>query len=1100
MVAITSADLTYAAETINAKPLADYLITKTVHPSGVIALPRCGDGQLAVALGKRTNPPLVYATDARPDQYAAARDVAAKAGVLGSSVYVQQAEATKLPLASNYADLVVLSDLTDADLQPALLAEIQRITIPQTGRAVVGRAKSAEGSGTLTRAALEAWAKAGGKATDVKIVEDAQGLWAEFGRPPIPGADDWTHLFHGPDNNPLSNDTVFDGVPQIAWMAKPYHQVPHGSRLESKGRIFYITGDRSTCNWGDMLTWQIFAYNAFNGRLLWNQPCPKGQRLDSSLAVADGDVLLLAEKSAVRRIDGATGKELGRFTPVGPDAGNVKWMAILNGLLIVHVGPPDPVFEGRIKIDVTLGYGSILIACDPTTGKQIWRYDAPKPLSCQQIAADAEHLYYFVPGAGVTCLNPKTGKTLWNNSSPEIVNLLEKDSKFIRWKERSSLVCTPNAVYAGFFASEGLVALSSKDGKVLWTYPFKKRTPEEVAKDLAAGHNEGTRVVSLFRDNQLIARAGLGNSHTINALTGAPEAEEKFYSLGNGCGAITGSAKYLIAQFGGPVYDFENHQSLPFLPTKTDCAMGQFVAQGQLFSITKDCFCRYVPGVSALTPDTKLEYKRPPNVAEQLVTGAGDIQKVVPLATDANDWTTHRGNINHTGNVPVNAPTSAPKLLWTCTNPNPFPLPKKVPFTEETEHKITEAVTAGGLVFFASSDGHVQCLSAADGKPKWTFWAEAGIFAAPTIAQDRLYIGSADGKVYALEATTGRLLWSFRLSPIDRRVQIFGLLQSPWPVNSGVLVSNGVAYAVAGMCLQPGSYVVALDAITGKPRWQQMNPGSANDVGVDGPKGLQPDGYLALAGGRLWVRSFEGNSGGFCFDAATGKPLPPPISTSGLMGRDIGVLRDHYLLYGGLDIYNSQDYRDYKYGGIGLLELAADGSPQLPDKCIVDPSHLFPVWNQDKIVTVSEPNQAVLECWDANRIIAWTCDPAKRVDLTQAKKKLPPGRSLSFPTKGIELDKKSAQEARLWGPISLCVNSLILTPQAVLLTEGGESKKGGNDQPRKWQLSALSLADGKPLWQIPLPVEPLTSVMSVDRDGRILLGLRNGDVVCYGVK
>ena len=35
-----------AACAADSKALADYLITKTVHPGGVIVLPRCGDGQL----------------------------------------------------------------------------------------------------------------------------------------------------------------------------------------------------------------------------------------------------------------------------------------------------------------------------------------------------------------------------------------------------------------------------------------------------------------------------------------------------------------------------------------------------------------------------------------------------------------------------------------------------------------------------------------------------------------------------------------------------------------------------------------------------------------------------------------------------------------------------------------------------------------------------------------------------------------------------------------------------------------------------------------------------------------------------------------------
>ena len=1101
---ITGLGLVSAAMANDTTALADYLITRTVHPGGVVVLPRCGDGQLAVALAARANAPIVYAADARPEQYAIARDTAAKAGLLGRSVYVQQARVDSLPIAASYADLVVMTDLADADLQPSLMAEMQRVLVPLTGRAVIGRAKSTAGSGMLARAALEAWAKAGGKATEVKILEDARGLWVVFGRPAIAGADDWTHWFHGPDNNPLSADKAFDGVPQIAWMAKPYRLPRMVSRVESQGRIYYVTGGNPHWSeWDETLTWQIFAYNAFNGRLLWNQPWPDGQRTNSSVIIADGDTLLAVEGAFVKRLDGATGKELGRFAPAGASAGQIKWMALIDGLLAVHIGPPELVDKKAKPLSSTKenpGYGSILMACDPATGKQVWRHDAPKPLSCQQIAAAAGHLYFCIPGAGVTCLDTKTGKQVWTNATPEVVDQLEKDNGGILggilWKERSGLVCTAEAVYAGFFDSPALVVLSAKDGKVLWSKAQSKRSAEEEERYLAAGH-KGTRVITLLRGNQLIVRSGLGNSHFFNALTGVEGSEDKITTFGAGCGAMTGSAKYLIGQVGGPLYDFDKHQNLPIINSKTACAIGQFVAQGQLYAASYDCFCDWTPGFSSLAPAGNLDYKRPPNVAEQLLSGAGNLQQVVPLPTDARDWSTHRGNAAHTGCIATEAPTAAPKLLWTYTNAAPFSIPKRIPFSEETEQKLTEPVTAGGLVFFGSSDGRVQCLSATDGTPKWTYWTEAGVFAAPTVVQGRLYVGSADGRIYALEAATGRLLWRFRPGPSDRSVLIFGHLQSPWPVNSGVLVANGVAYAAAGMRLQPGSYVVALDAVTGKPRWQQMNPASANDVGADAPKGLLPDGYLALAAGRLWVRSCNGNSGGFAFDPATGKPLPPAVSTSGLMGREIGVLRDRYLIYGGGDVYNSQDFRSYPRGGIGLLELAADGTPQQPDYCFVSPSCLVPAWSQDKIVTVTGDGQGNLQCWDATRVIDWACNPAKRIDLTKLKPY-----QLGYP-KAHGLDDrggaKDAATARLWGPIPLRVNGLVLTPKTVMLAEGGKPSKG-NDKAAGWQLSALSLADGKPLWQTPLPSEPVTNVMSVDRDGRILLGLRNGNMVCYGAK
>ena len=303
----------------------------------------------------------------------------------------------------------------------------------------------------------------------------------------------------------------------------------------------------------------------------------------------------------------------------------------------------------------------------------------------------------------------------------------------------------------------------------------------------------------------------------------------------NGCGTFTGSIKYFVGQIGGPIYEFDTHKTLHAVNLKSLCDLGEFISQGQLFSPPTACFCSFCAASRRWSRPATLTTGGAPNVAEQLVTGAGDIRSgpAGHRCTRLDHPPRRRGPHGLRRGRCADDGAAGPLDLRPTA---PFRLPARIPFTEETEHKLTEAVTAGGLVFFGASDGRVQCLSAADGAPQWTYWTEGGVFAAPTVAQGRLYVGSADGRVYAFEATTGRLLWRFRPGPSDRRVLVYGHLQSPWPVNSGVLVADGVAYAAAGMTLQPGSYVVALDAVTGTPRWQQMNPAAANDVGAKAPR------------------------------------------------------------------------------------------------------------------------------------------------------------------------------------------------------------------------------------------------------------------------
>src|SRR5262249_19092011 len=108
----------------------------------------------------------------------------------------------------------------------------------------------------------------------------------------------------------------------------------------------------------------------------------------------------------------------------------------------------------------------------------------------------------------------------------------------------------------------------------------------------------------------------------------------------------------------------------------------------------------------------------------------------------------------------------------------------------------------------------------------------------------RAYVGSGDGWVYCFEAASGKLLWRFRAAPVERTIPVFGALVSTWPVGSGVLVGDGVAYAAAGMFNYDGTHVYALDAVDGKIRWQN-NTSGRHDL-QSGLKGASVQGHLLL--------------------------------------------------------------------------------------------------------------------------------------------------------------------------------------------------------------------------------------------------------------
>jgi outer membrane protein assembly factor BamB len=102
--------------------------------------------------------------------------------------------------------------------------------------------------------------------------------------------------------------------------------------------------------------------------------------------------------------------------------------------------------------------------------------------------------------------------------------------------------------------------------------------------------------------------------------------------------------------------------------------------------------------------------------------------------------------------------------------------------------------------------------------------------------------------VYALEARTGRLLWSFQVAPQQRRIPVFGKLISRWPVAGGVIVDQDTVYAAAGITHYDGTYVVALDAVSGRLKACNTQSGKLSRE-VNGGVSLQ--GELTIADGQL---------------------------------------------------------------------------------------------------------------------------------------------------------------------------------------------------------------------------------------------------------
>lgn len=244
------------------------------------------------------------------------------------------------------------------------------------------------------------------------------------------------------------------------------------------------------------------------------------------------------------------------------------------------------------------------------------------------------------------------------------------------------------------------------------------------------------------------------------------------------------------------------------------------------------------------------------------------------------DWPTYRRNNARTGwtsdrlTLPLHAhwiysAPAAPRMAWSGqegANREGLVMVQRVKFDD-----VLHVAVAKQRVYFGSSIDHtLYCLRAADGSVAWSFCTGGPIRLAPTVAEDRVLFGSDDGNAYCLEAASGRLIWKVRPSPVDEWLLARGEMISRWPVRTGVLVDQGMAYFGAGIFPHENVYLCAADLRDGKILWKQDGISETSA----GRSDLSPQGHLLINDQTLYVPS--GGSLPAFVDRRTGEFLHKP--------------------------------------------------------------------------------------------------------------------------------------------------------------------------------------------------------------------------------
>jgi outer membrane protein assembly factor BamB len=883
------------------------------------------------------------------------------------------------------------------------------------------------------------------------------------------GRDEWTHWLHGPDNNPVSQDTTFAVPSRLAWLGLPINAITRSAagRVAAGGRVFLATGvGDGGEDAGTPQICELMCRSVYHGAILWRKTLPKGFRAARQIMIASSEQLLIAEGGTILRLNAATGAEISR---IDVDAQQqIKWLVRVDEQLLALVGPPDPATKGLFGdaqwpgggkaaalADGRLGFGGEIIAMDATSGAVKWRHQAPQPIDSRCVAAANGSLYYIAPTGRVAALQLKDGSERWVQSDPGVLDAIagkRRCDTTVGLEDRPGLVATSAALYCDLSDGTNLVALATSDGAKLWELP----------------RGQGGRSMSVLALQGKVVANGIQAAGILAALTGKHLGQ---LSTG-GCGVITASPSLLFGNAGGPSMDLLTGTNLPTLPLKTQCQVGGFVTDGRLIYPPAACRCPVLTGCIALAKGATAKDLPAPNSAGRLEATLGTDAE---LRIAPGDWPTHRADSKRSG-ATATAVAKNLHVAWQAALADPFGTPKRGRFPDDVENLPMPPVAAGGLVVVAGTDGSVRAFDQAKGTARWTAWCEGPVNGTPTLSGGRVVVAAADGAVYAFSAADGQRRWRYRVAPLADQTSLYGAPGSPWPANAPVVVDGGVVYAMAGMPLSSGTAVAALDLSTGAARWATRYDWA-------------PSAGLAMIDGRLWARAFFTLAPAARLDPKTGAAEKDAFSIAGVRGREVAQVAPGLVAYGASEIHHAaDDWGCARSETIGLISLDAAGKPELPGITVGERSNVAPAGDADLLVMAhgAGGTPIALEGWDTQKTTVWVRAQSAKIDLS----KLPSWRLTQLPENPLG---KEAAPVR-WGPLPLLARAVALAKDGVVVTVAG-ARINRDRVKAGYQLLVLDRTTGKTLQTVELPSEPAPEGLCLTRDGGAIVTLRDGGVV-----
>lgn len=863
---------------------------------------------------------------------------------------------------------------------------------------------------------------------------------------PIPdGMDDWSHPYHGPDNNPVSLDQIARAPYMTQFLANPRYGPAPQLALASAGRIFKAFGHVAWHEREEAYLNTLAAFNGFNGTLLWKRPLPEGHMVHRNTMIATPNTLYLGDERSCKLIDTRTGRIRDEITPPQGLAGGTfwKWMALENDTLFALIGksehqdattrwkrkehgwPWTGISKGYNTSENAWGFGCNLLAIDPKTKAVLWRHHEDQPMDGRALCMKNGRIFAFRFGAYLTCLDAKTGKVLWRKTPDNARALFEslgealsRQSWETNWRTTTYLKCDDDALFFAGPQVRKLLAVSTQDGRILWENPYDNFQ--------LIRQTDGLYAISGPWGNNV--------SKKFDPLTGKVLAE---FPVGRrACTRPAATAdSILFRAMGGTVrFDMASTRANWISPMRPSCHDGVTIANGLLYWWPFACDCQLsINGLTSVGPAGTFDFTPDTITADRLEKGVVTAVRDIPETSGA-DWPTFRGNNQRTTVTQAVVPRTA-QLLWQ-TKPS---ILKDV--------RPTAPVTLDHLCLLAGSDGVVRALDTRNGHEQWSMTTGGDIRIPPTLWQGRALVGSGDGWVYALETATGRLLWRFRAAPAERRIPVYGQLMSTWPAASGVLVENDTAYVAAGLVNYDGTYVYALDPATGQVQWCNSTSGHLD---AEARSGVSVQGHLLLHKDRLYMAGGNAVSPAE-YDIRNGKCLndPTPLAacqSTSPRGWELFLVGQRVIACG-KPYYSHPDIPVYDHTVTKKMLHASAGARDI-------------VWLDNRKLLCTNPIPEA----ELNRFVTHERIPRH---ITQA-------------WGDFKLTETPHWQQDCPGSVAIAVSQ-----NAVVLAD-------------RSSIQAIDLGTGKQLWRHPLPASPVPWGLAVNRTGRVIVTLVDGRILCFG--